>query len=342
MTQSQSRNIPHNNSVFESAREIIKHPVAHFKAIWELVPLRFRWILWAVVGVLFIGSATNIGLLIYAARYGARAPVEGVPFLSLTVGVVGTLLFAVTWGIIPLLDRYVSWVSSLGRRPKKKSKGVVVKEDSREHHDDLDAENGALSAPHPRSPLDFVSFFLRNLAFVATSVSIVSFVAELRSNLFSTNDSSDFFARVLSGFASFSGSVEFIVILITFTVLGLLAYLVVSDRNNVYRINEWMRIVGLLSIAAITVTPPFFDGFLRVIRFGGGIEVTIVFHGDANNISGNLFIDTRERIILYIDEDNIYKEYPREKINHIRYSIEPEWKLPKPNLLRQVKYFYQD
>ena len=83
-----------------------------------------------------------------------------------------------------------------------------------------------------------------------------------------------------------------------------------------------------------------YGSFLRLIRYGGGIEVTVHRSAPAAPAerTGRLLWMTESQIVLFDPATNIVEEIPRMHIVAIVYAPTPPWYLPDRVFDRQLTY----
>lgn len=104
------------------------------------------------------------------------------------------------------------------------------------------------------------------------------------------------------------------------------------------------RILSIISVFATLVLTSllfqggFYDGFLRMTRFGGGLEVTLHRH-DKEPLKERLFLLTAAKAIM-LTGSNRFLEVPVKDIEMIEYEQRPDWKLPPSLGVEQSRYLF--
>jgi len=240
-----------------------------------------------VTGSAFMAFISTYATYFYAFRNGARIPVEGVPFLTLTVAIMSFCIFtlaSVVALIIYATFRFFNWVA-----PFPEVRGWVR----------------AVVLTLFISLIIVVSYFP---TFVARTINIgvPSFLQiELRVHDHPTAT----------------------VILIFFVVGVPAAISAYAQYAN--RIISISYLALTLWLSSALFVPGVFDQFLRMIRHGGGIEVTIQRTGKPS-ITGNLFIYTAERVILV--QPSQFIEIPTKDVEAVEYVRYPDWQMPTSSI----------
>lgn len=132
-----------------------------------------------------------------------------------------------------------------------------------------------------------------------------------------------------------------IIMLLFFLVFGsffAFGYWLAKNRHVLREANFILFLIITLVLAGnMLFVPGRYDSFLRLTRFGGGLESTI--HRDKGEpITAYLFLYTEKRVILYKPDTNSFLEIPADDVQSIEYSQFPKWKLPDIKLGEQLQY----
>jgi hypothetical protein len=102
-----------NVSIGFEQMTLIVATLAYYRSLPNWAQLTGQWLIRAAVATFILGQWSSVATYWYAMRYGARPPVEGVPFLELTVAVLGIALLALTVVILNILPAVWDAVSAV-------------------------------------------------------------------------------------------------------------------------------------------------------------------------------------------------------------------------------------
>lgn len=94
----------------------IQQAYRQVEAIYSTSPALLRVTFQVLLVSTVLGILSNAAVYVYALRAGARAPVEGTPFLSLLVTFFGLVLFSLIRFFVPLLVAVVDRLTKFNRR----------------------------------------------------------------------------------------------------------------------------------------------------------------------------------------------------------------------------------
>lgn len=97
----------------------------------------------------------------------------------------------------------------------------------------------------------------------------------------------------------------------------------------------------LIVLACSLVIDDLYGSFLRIIRFGGGIEVQITLKDKADEPPASdqyLILTTNEVAIVYDDKAKLIRTIKLDDIRSEAFALHPRWLLPAPGLARQADY----
>jgi hypothetical protein len=256
------------------------------------------------------GAVINVFISIcanhfYALRHGARLPAEGVPFISLAVA----LLYGVS-ALVFFFFHFIPYVLADSMRPVKENERMFQR---------LVADNAAR----------FVNIlWLIAILWLAVYLFVPLYAPVL--------------APILEiPFQDWHPWKLLILTMIAFGVgwyLHLVLWEVWDSSRYPYRLPRlYTALTTLYVIANLLFVPGRYDGFLRIIRFGGGLETTI-HRNDKGPVTAFLFLYTEKRIILYVGDKNSFLEIPATDVQSIEYGQFPKWKLPEVKLGEQLQY----
>lgn len=258
------------------------------------VDIPLPWKVGLAALLLITGGSAAIGFIgqfatyLYAFRYGARIPMEGVPFLPLTISIISGIYLTLSACFILLAYLPTQFIF---RRSRKR-----------------------VRFPRVEKVINWT--YLLALPFLV-------YWSEIELAKFLSIELTPFDRNAL----------------LVFSAIGLpIAYWVQRYvGGDLKRMNRLLLVgyIFLLFSALSFLFSPIFDSFLRVTRFGGGIEVTLK-RSNGDILKANLFLLTAKAAIMI--SGNTFKEIPSGSITEIDYSAFPEWALPNSDPGRQLQY----
>jgi hypothetical protein len=97
-----------------------------------------------------------------------------------------------------------------------------------------------------------------------------------------------------------------------------------------------------VSFSVALFVPDVYGSFLRIIRVGGGIEISASTLGNKDGPpivrNGNMLLMTETQLIMMTKETPKILEIPIHDVVGIEYEIHPEWQLPTYNATRQKDF----
>lgn len=265
-------------------------------------------LLTAFVGSSLMAFLSTYANYLFAFRHGARIPVEGVPFLSLSVAIASSaILFGATACIA------VVWCTMWSIAPKQLRR-----------------------APHLLGPATWRRKLFILVMFVvcnAASLELIFFGVNQLDNAqsirqrFGLPPDLNYMANRELYFVLFA-------VMMNFLWIGLVLVMFPAHVNR-----NFSLVYGAITVIMIggMFLPGTYDSFLRLARFGGGIEVTLA-KKDGQSLNSTLFLMTEKRAILYDARANTFMEIPADDIASITYELHPNWKLPNTSVWDQLKY----
>lgn len=252
----------------------------------------------ALGGSTFIAFINRYALFNYSLGYGARLPVESVPYINVAVSILSFVFLSVSLLVSIGLYFYHTFVFN---RLEKLGAWIKTK---------LKDKKGE------KKSLFFQLFRYTNLvaAFISTAISGFSLIGAVRI--------AEALGTASSLFINYSWAL--------FLIIVMLAFLSLYPKMA-----KWFALTFVsLSICFITVRMfelERYTSFLREMRYGGGIQATVVVKDGTDQIqeTGFLFLTTTNEHVLYIPEEDAFVELPKSKT--VKISLEPntEPKMPK-------------
>lgn len=275
------------------------------------LPLSVQWLLLSV-GKAFGGSvilafAANYATAYFAIRHGVRVPLEGVPYLSFAVGIAGFATFLLT---MPLFLLFV-FLAQYTRH------AILVR---------------GLTKRQARAFGYIVAVTLSLLFALNTAWFLDSEIARgsLRYFLPATfpEERVSLVAGGVMGAAFFS----------------LMAMWTVGKGFGWIgaQVQAWLLVLIVMFCGLFWYD--CYGSFLRLIRYGGGIEVAVQRPGSGSvttvetTYRRKLLWVTESHVVLFDSTLNVVEEIPRSLISSIAYIPVPDWGLPERVLVHQPTY----
>lgn len=273
----------------------------------------------SVISWMILSVALPVATYWYAQSYGARLPIEGVPFSSLLwvcLSVVISMISALSYLVSMLLR-------SLFRPVSRAPKEILTAED---------VENFARQRPKFAWLIRGLGLGDRRIFAALMAVLGIGFAAFGLVIMFLSG-------RHLSADTWMVG-----VQVITFTAIFQIGFGVVTELfpRQMERVADLFSagvyIVGLGGIVVGLFTSPFEDA-LRAAHYGGGSKVSIrmVDHRALDDVY--LFLTSKDSTTVWDDTGKVFIEIQTNKIVQIEYSKDGEWKLPEQNSRMDMQLF---
>jgi len=265
--------------------------------------LPIRLVIGGLLGILggsgFLGFISEFAGYSYAIHYGARPPLEGIPYLRASVTLLSLSLFiggAFVFMLVYVAGRFIAVQVDLmisGMRLASRKSGEQLKEQM---------------ARIRNLPLR------KRLVPILASSAALSVVFIVAIALTPSQDS----ALSIHGDKAFAAIVLFLSAVLTYTIMF---------SPQVVR---WLALITttLVFVVApiILFNPHFYASLLRFIGYGGGLYVEVEFvepEAEAmRRASGALFLRTSSALILYDSRRRVFSEIPVETVRRIAHSAE--------------------
>lgn len=255
-----------------------------------------------------IGFLSELAVYKYAFESGFRIPVEGIPYLRPTVAIISMLI------ILLFISTFIAMYFLI----KMTSNKILI-------------SNKIASRILPRKPT-FESYGTP----LEEIVKMVMEDINLTKKIIFTSLSSLFFSSLFiffqkaqyEIFMSILGVVPVHIELIKAHALGalmLLFILIFSLHWSILKpeIKKFIPIYTTVALILIALSLMFnnelYEKFLRMTGFGGGKEITIYSQKDLQTISGKLLIQSNERYIILLKNNDII-EFPVSYTNRVKYA----------------------
>jgi hypothetical protein len=279
------------------------------------LPLSVQWLLLSV-GKAFSGSvilafAANYATAYFAIRHGFRVPLEGVPYLSFAVGIAGFATFLLA---MPLFLLFV-FLAQYTRH------AILVR---------------GLTKRQAR----IFSYIVAAMLCLLFSLNMAWFLdAEFARGSLRHFLPPTFPEERVSLVAGGLMAAAFFSLMAMWTVGKGFGWIGAQ-------VQAWLVVLTVMFLALFWYD--CYGSFLRLIRYGGGIEVTIRRSGPSHSGAENaqyiskLLWMTESHVVLFDSASNVVEEIPRSQISSIIYVPIPDWGLPERVLHRQPTYIRID
>lgn len=297
--------------------------ISFYDGLPTRVQFAVNWFLRAFIASLFFSFVSNIATFAYAIKYGARPPVEGVPYLSVTVGVFGFLLIIVTVLAIYGLPFVVAQLQRLSR--------IIISA--------VGSPSPKVGPPSPRGRrLRRISQNLVSAGILFTFLGINELVQPG-----SIKEVLEQWLELVSGLTpgirewteQMQGpTLVWVVATAAFFPIAALAVAGVSALSpKVLRYaSNAVYFASILTIVVFSIHSPIqqasFEQVLRLSRFGGGMPVTVYLSDGTILENKHLFITSADMVTLYDAEAQVFREINHAHILEMRYGRSTGWVLP--------------
>jgi hypothetical protein len=275
------------------------------------LPVSLQWLLLSVAkafsGSMILAFAVNYATAYFAVRHGFRVPLEGVPYLSFAVGIAGFATFLLTMPLFLLfvgLAHYTRHTIFVGRLTRRQE-----------------------------------AVFGYCIAGMLCGLIVLILAWLLHA---------DFARQWLRHFLPPTFPEEEI----RYVAAGLMvaAFFLLMAMWTVSKGFGWIgaQVQAWLVVLVVMLFGLFwhdcYGSFLRLIRYGGGIEVTVRrLPPGANGILSEvrkLLWMTESHVVLFDPGAGLVEEIPRAHIASVIYVTTPDWGLPDRVLHRQPSYIH--
>jgi hypothetical protein len=285
--------------------------IDRLKALWMRLPgwgqqLSVRILL----SSLLLTLVSQVATYFYAMRYGARIPLEGVPFLAVMAIVASVGLATISFAaliFVPLAKNFDQSSSQLMR--------LLVRLNF------VSSDNDGSSHPISRYAL---------LAFLVYSVLHQS--AHLLEHYTSFDTGAHWYLGFLMVLESTAETSSWTVVfhwmqlaVYAFFLIALLGVL----RIRAMQIASWVIYFGAILTLTAAMMGPSFDQLLRISRFGGGIGVNLLMAEKAEVRTGHLFLISSDTLTLWDPKTLSFHEVNRKHIDRLTYRQQPYWRMPE-------------
>ncbi|TCA58062.1 hypothetical protein E0H71_00220 [Rhizobium leguminosarum bv. viciae] len=275
-----------------------------------------------------IGFLSMPATAIYAARFGLRVPIEGTPYIQFTLGLWSFIGFALSIAIVTVVALIL-----LQFKIKLNNFNDYV------HRLRIKVDLGVVGPSLTIVISDVVTKFLLNashrlikttflpLSIIAFGAAILTYLAVATGIVLGPGEyAPDFYVAIL---LSVSAS------LVAFS-----TWYAVTERP-IWMLQGYLTLPLLVVMAISLFAYDTYGSLLRIIRFGGGVEVTLKLDGiqydGQNEVAGNLLLRSSSSIFLLSSSKTIL-EIPSEKVSVIASNYDANWRMPDFSLWQQRKY----
>ena len=282
-----------------------------------------RLILRSLFSTVVLSIWTHVATHFYALRYGARLPLEGVPFLTVFAAFAAIILAFVS-------------VSTLALVPFAKdaeNAKTPTQATGDENPDEEESDQNTRSSREIGSRSFFASIwsFSSMLAISGLSLSALSLLYELKAF--------GLIALIGNGMNfGIGSSLLFISAFMGAVMAGSLA------TGRLFRKATKRQIeilsLGMYLVAGTTVLiamlGPAFDHLLRTTQYGGGIVVNIETRDDGLIQDVSLFLVSEDTVTIWDSEGGVFQEYNSMHVIAITYDQDQTWRMPKSRPIDKI------
>ncbi|MDK1390044.1 hypothetical protein QN224_32535 [Sinorhizobium sp. 8-89] len=274
-----------------------------------------------------IGFLSMPATAIYAARFGLRVPIEGTPYIQFTLGLWSFIGFALSIAIVTVaalillqfkitLNRFNDYIHVI--RTNLDVIGIagfaiVISDEAIGFL--LKLFHNVIKATF--LPLSIIAFGAALFAYLAVATGI-----GFGSRVYAP----DFYVAIL--------------LLVSTSLFAFSTWYAVTERP-IWLLQGYLTLPLLVVMAVSLFAYDTYGSLLRIIRFGGGVEVRLKLDGiqydGQNEVAGNLLLRSSSSIFLLSSSKTIL-EIPAEKVSVIASSYDANWRMPDFSLWQQRKY----
>jgi hypothetical protein len=267
---------------------------------------------------------------IYAARYGIRVPIEGTPYIQVTISIWSFMGFAISMVLATIvLFMAVQFKIGIGRF------GTIMNEL-------LIGSTLALGAPSLAEAIEFSAAGLETLTNMLRRIIVKSF---LYVAIISFCVTVLYYIYVSSGIHALSAeeyrSIYIALIFGALTSLAALAFWHAASGLPIWTLQAYLTPPLIVIMAILLFVYDSYGSMLRLIRFGGGIEISAqlekIKYGNESTIKGNLILRSIDTAFIMVSGGRII-EVPMREISMLSYDYRPSWKLPDSIFPEQRNY----
>lgn len=271
--------------------------------------ITFKTIAWFLVSVLAgsgaMGIFSEFAAYSYAAYYGFRPPVEGIPYLRATTSLltfISVLIYFVAflliYYLVRSLDKFYQFVSDTIRfKPLNVAWGWTVYGFGYNSREDV-----------KKAVITAVFNAFATLAFMLAFIAIILGVS---------------FVLALPWWLIFTA----LIFTFIYNLILLVPKYAMLTANTI-------ALVLVVSLLASMFNAPYYGKYLKFVGFGGGKVVSVFYDSGKNKkpiveVEGGLMIRGSEFLILYRKNEKDFTEIPLNRISKISYNDAEEFILPE-------------
>jgi hypothetical protein len=272
---------------------LLQAALDYYGSLPNWAQIAIQWLIRAAVASFILAQWSSVATYWYAMRYGARPPVEGVPFLALTVAVVGLALLALTIILFygaPIILKFIRFILAFP----------------------IDSFKIKISGL-----LEIVERILSSII-IFGFLAIMIFITFPRKNIGTTNqNNADIIIYI------------FLVVFATLFIVIVRRLLARSlNDNNIHRISFGLYAISIAVLMVLMLSTPF-DHILRATKFGGGVKVDIDLRDQARLAGQGLFLTSANFVTVFDPATAKFRELNRDHIIQIEYAGVEGWHLPR-------------
>ena len=323
----------HPSSDDEQISNSIEAPIWFFQLESRLVRISqwfastsfiHRFIITTAFGIIggstFIGFLNTYAIYLYAYRFGARIPVEGVPYINLAAFLVSLAFFLTAVVCVVISYAFLTLSTYVYLAILFIANGVIGPETGIHKIDPSDKVLGRILILIP-----LIFPFLVVISLIALSYDFDLVYENLSRPLFGEPPLS-------STSLTFNLTTPTIIFFIVIQVLIIL--IVVTSKWR--WLTKWVVLILTVSLIAFVIWSMFFSPnvyttFLREIKFGGGVPIDIIYESvkdGESTINGHLFLISANNYVVYESTHQRYIEVPISKVTQIHYKLDEVHKTP--------------
>lgn len=272
-------------------------------------------VLKSIATSLLLSALTPFATAFYALRNGFRVPVEGVPYVTTAIAAWSFAGFLATVGVLLT----VFYAASHAKVQFAVMERLPLRRFIRRRVAPIVYKNREIIAPFMRTEARFYIFcYVTGLFW-----------------LFCFFWMYDYLIHGRSGVAS-AGLRAFIV-----NSVMMIALLIHEGKLTFMKVQIFSSVVIVIGMAASLFTYDLYGSFLRMIRYGGGIEaeLSVVSPSGVDKLAGYIMIQNDDTLVLMLNDRSTFLEIPADRIVRKTSTSYPKWAMPRDvSLSQQSRY----
>ncbi|AVT77669.1 hypothetical protein RPPS3_36070 [Rhodopseudomonas palustris] len=316
--------------------DLLTHLALKAIRFFASLPTSIQWTILTILKSILASSILSL-LAIYATaafaiRNGFRVPVENTPFIQFAIALGTFVSFAGTIATFTLLIVIIDNIETqfeMGFRLLRKTIGTLKPVSYK-------------SRSRAVKTIEIAQWATKTIfgSRFTLLIALLGFVSSAATLIFPKT-----FTYLAIPGSSFIGPIDFAGKMFLASICTLAIWCVTNELTWIAA-QAFAALIILLFMVIGLFTNDVYGSFLRIVRFGGGIEASLTFvtndKGQEQAIVGNLLILTTTHAILLEKERHDIVEIPSKNITMFRYSSDPAWELPNYITTKQLKYIDLD